>query len=215
VRAVCNYTDLIFLTFKKHNPDKVTNQLTNQLPISNNPYALDHRIVKLLLSISINYIYVVNQNGHKVILCFHRNYQWYLSFIAKLNLSILSGKSSDFLGDRGGRMRGGCITSTFATKSIIDSTRTYRAMNSDGTKSLLPRSPFQSCLPRRDRGPFGTLIKYLKYQYCFTLAFEHVIVLGPNRLNARMHSIYGNFAFDTGKLHNSFGTSASQSNLLS
>lgn len=137
----------------------------------------------------------------------------FLSSILKLNLPILSDKSSDFLGDRGGRMRGRCIASTFATKSIIDSTRTHRAMNPDGTTfrpSHLSSDPPPFCSPRRDRGPFGTLIKYLKYQYCFTLTFEHVIVLGPNRLNARMH-----FAFDAGKLHNSFGTSASQNNLLS
>lgn len=111
------------------------------------------------------------------------------------SFNFIRASSSDFLGDRGGRMRSDCIASTFATKSIIDSTRTYRAMNSDGTTSLLsfPNSSSLSnpvCLPRRDRGPFGTLIKYLKYQYCFTLTLEHVIVLGSSRLNVRMHSIY-------------------------
>lgn len=51
---------------------------------------------------------------------------------------------------------------------------------------------------RRDRGPFGTLIKYLKYQYCFTLTFEHVIVLGPEAIKrADAFGVYGNFALPT------------------
>lgn len=66
-----------------------------------------------------------------------------LSSILKLNLPILSDKSSDFLGDRGRRMRGRCIASTFATKSIIDSTRTHRAMNPDGTTFRPLSSLFQ------------------------------------------------------------------------
>ena len=67
-----------------------------------------------------------------------------LSSILKLNLPILSDKSSDFLGDRGERMRDRCIASTFATKSIIDSTRTHRAMNPDGTTFRPLSSLFQS-----------------------------------------------------------------------
>jgi len=72
-----------------------------------------------------------------------------LSLILKLNLPILSDKSSDFLGDRGGRMRGRCIASTFATKSIIDSTRTHRAMNPDGTTFRPSHLPFEPSPPAR------------------------------------------------------------------
>lgn len=142
----------------------------------------------------------------------------HLSSILKLNLPILSGKSSDFHEDRGERMRGRCIASTFATKSIIDNTRTHRAMNPDRTTFRPSHLPFNP-VHRSQRDIVARVWNFNKISeipiYCFTFIFEHVIVLGSNRLNARMHSVYGNVAFGAGKLHNSFGTSASQSNSLS
>lgn len=58
-------------------------------------------------------------------------------------------KARIFLGYRGGRTRGGwlggCIASTFATKSIIDSTRTRRAMNQWGHPH--PRRPLPPAPP--------------------------------------------------------------------
>lgn len=64
------------------------------------------------------------------------------------------------------------------TRSIIDSTRTHRATNRRKPPPPLPLptvalpSPQPAAPSRRDRGPFGTLIKYLKYQYCFTLTLS-------------------------------------------
>lgn len=120
----------------------------------------------------------------------------HLPSILKLNLPILSGKSSDFLEDRGERMRGRCIASTFATKSIIDNT--HRAMNPDRT-TFRPSHLSSDPARRSQRDIMARVWNFNKISeipiYCFTFIFEHVIVLGASRLNARMHSVYGNFAF--------------------
>jgi hypothetical protein len=83
------------------------------------------------------------------------------SSIFKLNSRFHPSESSDFLErDRAGRMRGGwqCIVSTFATKSIIDSTRTRKVheLRTDRIPHPLSSLPLpHSCSPAASRARRG------------------------------------------------------------
>lgn len=107
------------------------------------------------------------------------------TYFGILNFPILYHKSSDFLRDRDRRTESQCTVFIFA-RSVIDSIHTHSSMKRSLSFSSFSLSsspirttsnPISLAALHRDHGPFGTLIKYLKYQYCFTLTFEYVIVL--------------------------------------